>query len=115
MAKHKETDECRESFPCAICQRKFPASERLEVHMMVAHPANDDLEQEPDEPQQENLANDEPDVAFRIRWLNGYSIGILIVNEEAKFAHNKTTAKGALSLPKEGDNKVQSKVYHCSA
>ena len=105
MAKHTETNECQESFVCALCQRKFQALERLEVHMMVAHPQNDD-DFEPNEPQQENdgpdepqQENDGPDAAFRIRWLNGYkknSIGILVVNEQAKFAHNKTTAKGAL-------------------
>ena len=77
---------------CSSCGKEFESKNKLEVHVMVTHPHEDD------ELSDEEIGEDE--AALKLRWVKGYNHsnpnnpGILIVNEESRFAFNKTTGNG---------------------
>ena len=78
-----EEDLVVEDYECQVCDRKFKSLDQLTIHTMVTHP---------------NIGAKK---TFRLRWIPGYNKtdenpGILVVNEAAKFALNKTTTKGEI-------------------
>ena len=75
-------------FKCDKCTREFESDASLEVHKMVTHP--------------EDGNSDDSSEVLQFRWVKGYdhnnpnNPGILVVNEEARFAFNKMTEDGAI-------------------
>ena len=90
-----------EQFKCESCGNEFESGDKLEVHMMVTHP--EDEGEDVEEGEGEDEGEDEVDGGgFQFRWVKGYNHnnsnnpGILVVNEEARFALNKITDGGSI-------------------
>jgi hypothetical protein len=79
---------------CSLCDKGFESNGKLEVHMMVTHP------EEPTDHSEEEI--EDVQQTFKFRWVKGYNHnnpnnpGILIVNEEARFAFNKMAGNGLI-------------------